>query len=101
MALRQGLIYGCYDFRVGQNSVGCRHPMIAQIAHFLGDQPSPKLSWARRMSITDLPPPLRGARSRAQQVVIELADRLDALLQLLIVGQPAANLFDPFAAHAE
>jgi hypothetical protein len=39
MALRQGLVHGRYDFRVGQNSVGCRHPMIAQITYFLRDQP--------------------------------------------------------------
>src|SRR5262245_12961210 len=63
--------------------------------------PSPKLSWARRISITRLPPPFRGAACRAQQVVIKLADRLDALLQLLIVVQPAANLINTFAPDAE
>src|SRR5215470_15978739 len=63
--------------------------------------PSPKLSCARRISITRLPPSFRGAASRAQQVVIELADRLDPLLQLLIVVQPAANLINAFAPDAE
>jgi len=33
--------------------------------------------------------------------VIELADRLDALLEPLIVVQPAANLINAFASHAE
>ena len=33
--------------------------------------------------------------------MIELADRLDRLLQLLIVVQPTANLSNALAAHAE
>jgi hypothetical protein len=35
----QGVVHSGYDLLVGQTSIGCRHPMIAQIAHFLGDQP--------------------------------------------------------------
>src|ERR1700758_4267528 len=33
--------------------------------------------------------------------MIELANALDRLLQLPIIGDPAANLTDPLAAHAE
>src|SRR5438552_18319146 len=33
--------------------------------------------------------------------MIEFADVLDRLLQLLIIVEPAANLGDPFATHAE
>jgi len=33
--------------------------------------------------------------------MIELADVLDRLLQLLIIVQPAANLGDPFPTHAD
>src|SRR5260370_29125879 len=33
--------------------------------------------------------------------MIELANGLDRLLQLLIIAQPAANLANPFATHAE
>src|SRR5437764_11380719 len=36
-----------------------------------------------------------------QQLMIEFANGLDRLLQLLIIVQPAANLGDPFATHAE
>lgn len=66
--------------------------------------PSPKLSCARRILITALPPALpalcRGSL-RTQQIVVELADRLDRLLELLIIVEPAANLGNPFAAHAD
>src|SRR5437868_12289323 len=40
-------------------------------------------------------------RLRAQQIVIELANGLHRLLQFLIIGEPAANLDDPLATHAE
>src|SRR5262245_5274848 len=64
-------------------------------------KPSPKLSCALRISITPLPP-APGHRARgAQQVVIELADRLDRLLQFLVVVQPAAHLGNALAAHTE
>src|SRR6266545_4429875 len=61
--------------------------------------PSPKLSCARRISITLHPPAL--SRRRTQQLVIEFADRLDRLLQLVIIVEPTANLANPLAAHAE
>src|SRR5262245_31606022 len=40
-------------------------------------------------------------RLRTQQLMIELADRLDRLLQLLIILQPATHFGDRFATHAE
>ena len=40
-------------------------------------------------------------RLRTQQIMIEFANGLDRLLQLLIIVQPAANVGDPPAAHAE
>src|SRR5438477_56445 len=63
--------------------------------------PSPKLSCARRISITPLSPRLSSSRFRTQQIVIELADRLDRLLQLLVIGQPLADLGNPLATDAE
>src|ERR1700704_5023186 len=63
--------------------------------------PSPKLSCARRISIMPLPPGLRCSPFRTQQIMIELANGLDRLLQPLIVVQPAANLGDALATHAE
>jgi len=33
--------------------------------------------------------------------VIELANRLDRLLELLVIGQPAANLSNALATHAQ
>src|SRR5579883_252102 len=63
--------------------------------------PSPKLSCARRISIMPLAPCLPHSPFRAQQVMIELADRLDRLLQFLIVAEPAAHLRNPLAPHAD
>src|SRR5215471_3063103 len=63
--------------------------------------PSPKLSCARRILITGLAPALRRGLFRTQQLVVDLANNLDRLLQLLIVAQPAAHLGHPFAAQAE
>src|ERR1700694_3145876 len=63
--------------------------------------PSPKLSCARRISIMLLPPGLRRSPFRTQQIMIELANGLDRLLQLLIIAQPAAHLGNPLAAHTE
>src|SRR5262245_28610414 len=61
--------------------------------------PSPKLSWARRISITPLP---RLARPlRPQKLVIELADRLDRFLEPMIVVEPTPNLGNPLAPHAQ
>lgn len=40
-------------------------------------------------------------RLRTQQFVVELADVLDRLLQLLIIVEPAADLGDPLATNAE
>src|SRR5271154_1523728 len=63
--------------------------------------PSPKLNCARRILITGLAPALRRGLFRTQQLVVELANNLDRLLQLLIAAQPAAHLGHPFAAQAE
>src|SRR6266545_1296866 len=63
--------------------------------------PSPKLSCARRISIMLPLAPLRCSPFRTQQLMIELANRLDRLLQLLIIAQPAAHLSNPLAAHTE
>jgi transposase len=61
---------------------------------------SPKLSCARRISITALlPAPCHGFL-RTQQIVVDLADRLDRLLQFLII-EPTANLGNPFATHTD
>src|SRR5882757_3430916 len=62
--------------------------------------PSPKLSCARRISIT-LSSRAPSTRLRTQQIMIEFANGLDRLLQLLIVVQPAANLGNALATHAE
>src|SRR5258708_12303385 len=63
-------------------------------------RPSPKLSCARRISITSLPPAL--ARPiRPQKLMVELADRLDRLLEPLVVVQPALNLGHPLPTHAQ
>src|SRR5882672_10434963 len=63
--------------------------------------PSPKLSCARRISIMLFPPHLRRGPFRAQQIMIEFANGLDRLLQLLIVVQPTAHFGNALAAHAE
>src|SRR6185369_4561666 len=64
-------------------------------------KPSPKLSCLRRISITRLPPALCGSPFRPQQLMIELANRLDRLLELLVVGQPATHLGNALAPHAQ
>src|ERR1700686_4268535 len=64
-------------------------------------RPSPKVNCARRISIMPLPPPLRCSPFRTQQIMIELANRLDRLLQLLIIAQPAPHLGNPLTAHTE
>jgi hypothetical protein len=66
------------------------HPVFAQIAHFLGDQPVPKLSCARRISIMLFSPRPGCSTLRPQQIMIEFANRLDRLFQLLIIVQPPA-----------
>jgi hypothetical protein len=38
---------------------------------------------------------------RTQKLMIELADALDRLLQLLIIVEPSANFSDPLATYAE
>jgi hypothetical protein len=38
MALRQGLVHGDHDVFIGQHLIGRRDPVVAKIAHFLGDQ---------------------------------------------------------------
>src|ERR1700737_1691300 len=62
--------------------------------------PSPNLSCACRISLM-ASPPASSVWLRTQQLMIELADVLDRLLQLLIIVEPAANLGDPLATHAE
>jgi hypothetical protein len=37
MALRQGLVHGDHHVFIGQHLID-RHPVVAKIAHFLGDQ---------------------------------------------------------------
>src|SRR5205823_9446016 len=64
-------------------------------------KPSPKLSCTLRISITFLPPAARHRRIRAQQLVIELADHLDRVFQLLVIVQPTAHLGNALAPHAE
>src|SRR6478736_6810949 len=62
--------------------------------------PSPKLNCARRISI--MPSPRAPSmRLRTQEFMVELADVLDRPLQLLIIVEPAADLGDPLATHAE
>src|SRR5712671_7297583 len=63
--------------------------------------PSPKLSCARRILITALPLALCRGFLRTQQIVVDLADRLDRPLQFLIIIQPPANLGNPFATHTD
>jgi hypothetical protein len=48
-----------------------------------------------------LAPCLPHSPFRTQQVMIALADRLDRLLQFLIIAEPAADLRNPLAAHAD
>src|SRR6201993_4694310 len=62
--------------------------------------PSPKLSCARRISIIS-PPRAPAMRLRTQQLMIELADLLDRLFQLLVIVEPTANLGDPLATHTD
>ena len=92
MSSRQRLVHRTYDQFIRENPVGMSHPAFAKIAHFPAIKPSPKLSCALRISITFLPPAPRHRRIRAQQGVIELADRLDRVFQLLVIVQPAAHL---------
>src|ERR1700758_97794 len=63
-------------------------------------KPSPKLSCARRISIMSTPR-TPSMRLRTQQLMIEFADVLDRLLQPLIIVEPAPNLSDALATHAE
>src|SRR4029077_4629359 len=63
-------------------------------------RPSPKLRCARRISIMLFTPRLC-RRIRAQQVMIEFTNGLDRPLQLLIIGERAANLGDALAPYAE
>ena len=62
---------------------------------------SSRIDLATCISITLLPPAPRHLALRAHQVVIELADRLDRLLQFLVIVEPATNLGNAFAAQAE
>jgi hypothetical protein len=101
MTFRQCLVHGCDNLLIRQHFVGMCHPVFAKIAHFLGNQ---------AVAETELSPPhLNHAASpafrcrtfRAQQVMIEFTNRLDRLLQRLIVTQPTADLGNPLAPHAE
>src|ERR1700758_1954105 len=62
--------------------------------------PSPKLRCARHRSITLAAPP-PAAILGPQQTVVHLADRLDRLLQLVVVAQPAPYLVNLLAPQAE
>src|ERR1700732_896168 len=64
-------------------------------------RPSPKLSWARRASITGHAPGFPNGAIGAQQDVIQLANGLDGLFQLLVVAEPLAHLRHLFAMDVE
>jgi hypothetical protein len=101
MPPRQRFVHRSYDLFIRQHPVGMSHPVFAKIAHFLGDQPVAEASCARRISIMLLPPGPRCGPFRTQQFMIELANGLDRLLQLLIIAQPAAHLCNTLAPHTE
>jgi hypothetical protein len=69
MQLRQCLVHG------RDNRLGMRHLVFAKIILSLGNQPSPKLSCRRCISIMLLASLLL----RAQQIMIEFANGLDRL----------------------
>ena len=101
MSFRQSLVHRRNNGLIRQHRIGVLHPVFAKIAHLLGNQP---------VAEAELPPPhLNHAACsapsmrpfRAQQIMIELANRLDRLLQLLIIAQPAAYLRNPLATHAD
>ena len=100
MPLRKRLVHRRHDLVVRQHPIGIRHPDFAKIAHSSVISPSPKLNCARRISIM-ASPRAPSMWLRTQQLMIELADVLDRPLQLLIIVEPAANLGDPLATHAE
>src|ERR1700738_4774812 len=64
-------------------------------------RPSPKLSCARRISITTLPPGVGHGGVGTQQIVIELTYLLNRLLQLPVIVQPAANLGHSLLPNAD
>src|SRR5438045_1339363 len=63
--------------------------------------PSPKVNCSRRILITGLAPAFRSFLLWTQKVVVDLANGLDRLLQLLIIPQPSPHLGKPFAAQAD
>lgn len=71
----------------GWNATTCARPKAA---------PYLAVRWS-----TALPPGLSRGTIRTQQIMVELADRLESALQLLVVGQPATHLADLFAGNSE
>src|SRR5262249_33904840 len=62
---------------------------------------SPKLSCARRSSITSLSPALRCGCIGTQELMVELADLLESVFELLVIVEPAPNFRHQFVAQAE
>jgi hypothetical protein len=87
----------------GPAGVGSRSTRRAQVGVLESEAagPSPKLRCARRLSITTPPRAPRCSVLRAQQRVIELADRFNRFLQLVVIAQPAPHLVDLLAPQAE
>src|SRR5262245_8837026 len=64
-------------------------------------KPSAKASCARRRSSTALAVRPPAVALGNQQLVIQLADRLERLLELLVVAQPPSHLVDLLGPQAE
>ena len=101
MALAEGLVHGRCHLLICQHLIGVPHPVFAQIAHLFGDQPVAEAALCTPHLNHVACAGLRRRGIRAQQFMIEFANALDRLLQLLIIGEQAANLGDPLASHAE
>jgi hypothetical protein len=104
MPLRQSFVHGCHKIFVLQHLVGVLHRFIQHSRRSFTSSaisPSPKLSCARRISITRLPPGLERAAIRTQQIMVEFADRLHLRFEFLVIVQPTAHLGNLLAAQAE
>ena len=102
MPLRQSVVDGRHQLFVLKHLVGVDHPILAQITHLLGDQSvaeaelrAPHFNHGSSSGVFD------AALSGRNSSMIEFADGLDRLLEVLIIAQPAAHLVNPFAAQAE
>ena len=90
----QGFVHGSQQLLVVESLIRRSHPVLPQVADFLG-RPSAKLRWARRASITGRAPGFADGDIGAGQDGIQLADSLDCALQLLVIAQPLAHLRRP------